>query len=71
MCPCPHLLYNSFMSMKTLRRWFAVLLVILSIILLVWGLWPAGAAVQILPLNPSDMQIPTPEGLLPGLGILV
>jgi len=71
MCPCQYLIYNSPMPMKTLRRWLAIILVILSIILLVWGLSPAGSAVQTLPLEPSDMQIPTPEGLLPWLGILV
>ena len=59
------------MQTQNLRRWFAILLVLISLILLVWGLWPAGAAVQILPLDPSDMQVPTPEGLLPWLSWLV
>ena len=64
-------IYNSHMRTHNLRRWLAVLFVLISLILLVWGLWPAGAAVQILPLDPSDMQVPTPEGLLPWLSWLV
>jgi hypothetical protein len=59
------------MRTRFLRRWLAILFILVSLALLAWGLWPAGAAVETLPLNPSDMQIPTPGGLLPWLGLLV
>ncbi|MBN2146678.1 MAG: hypothetical protein JW726_04785 [Anaerolineales bacterium] len=52
-------------KVRYLRCCGAVLLLLVSCILLVWGLWPLGSAVQTAPILPGDMQLPTPENWVP------
>jgi len=53
------------MSITRLRRLLGLLILLISLALLIWGMWPFGKAVQTLPVLPSDMQLPTPGGFLP------
>jgi len=47
---------------RLFRRLLAALILILSLLLLAWGLWPSGSLAQSLPMQPAEMQIPTPTG---------
>jgi len=47
------------------RRILALIILALSLGLLAWGLWPMAEAMRIVPLQPEDMQLPTPAALLP------
>jgi hypothetical protein len=51
--------YNYDMARKT-RLFLAILILILSITLLVWGLWPTLVETRIVPVEPGQMQLPTP-----------
>jgi hypothetical protein len=46
---------------KRLRILLGVLLLLLSCGLLLWGFWPAARERHILPVNPSEMSLPTPS----------
>ncbi len=64
-------MYNSPMSSLALRRAIAVLILLLSVGILIWGLWPFGNLTQTLPVDPVRLQLPTPHGLIPGLSALI
>jgi hypothetical protein len=51
--------YNRDMARK-IRFVLAILILALSFALLVWGLWPDPEETRILPVDPSQMQLPTP-----------
>ena len=55
------------MSFTRARRLIGLLILLVSLALLCWGLWPFGHLVQTVPLRPTDMQLPPPDGLLPAL----
>jgi hypothetical protein len=55
------------MSFTRYRRLLGVLLLLVSLALLCWGLWPLGRINQMIPLRPTDMQLPPPGSLLPVL----
>ena len=55
------------MKLRTLRRMLAVILLLASLVLLAWGLWPELVQSIELPISPSDMQLPTPSGWIPAL----
>ncbi|MBI1795347.1 MAG: hypothetical protein HYR70_14315 [Chloroflexi bacterium] len=46
---------------RRLRILLGVLLLALSCGLLLWGFWPAARERYILPVNPSEMSLPTPS----------
>ena len=48
-------------SVKT-RRLLGILILLLSLAILAWGLWPLGEVVRQVPISPIDMQLPTPVG---------
>jgi hypothetical protein len=50
-----------------LRRTLGILILIISLALLIWGLWPFGQATRVIYISPIEMQIPTPESFLIGL----
>lgn len=52
-------------KIRRLRTYLVILLLMVSCVLLAWGVWPLGTQVQTVPIQPLDMQIPTPESLLP------
>ncbi len=53
------------------RRILGLILLLISLALLLWGLWPMTETTRVLPVNPGDMQLPTPEGYLWGLWMLL
>ncbi len=55
------------MSLTRYRRILGLLLLLVSLALLCWGLWPLGRLTQTIPLQPTDMQLPPPGSLLHGL----
>jgi hypothetical protein len=46
------------------RRWLHVIgfvILLLSLAILIWGLWPFADLTRSTPVRPGDMQLPTPE----------
>ena len=60
-------MYNTAMSFARFRRLIGILILLVSLALLCWGLWPLGHLSQTVPLRPTEMQLPTPGSLLPAL----
>lgn len=52
--------------MRKLRIVIGIVLLVLSCALLVWGVWPVARVRHILPISPTEMQLPTPSSSLPG-----
>jgi hypothetical protein len=50
---------------KRVRIILGVSILIISIALLVWGLSPPRREIRTQPITPAEMQLPTPESLLP------
>ena len=48
---------------RKIRLMLAILILTLSLALLVWGLWPNLVETRILPVDPGQMQLPTPVSL--------
>jgi hypothetical protein len=44
-----------------------LIILVVSVTLLVWSLWPARYETRILPVEPVQMQLPTPSSFIPGL----
>jgi hypothetical protein len=59
--------YNYRMKFRKYRRFLALIILLLSISILLWSLWPLDDAVQSIIISPEDMQMPTPEGFFPGI----
>ena len=54
---------------KKIRLFLAILVLTISLALLVWGLWPNLMETRIVPVDPSQMQLPTPASYyIGGLG---
>lgn len=62
----PNSRYNTCMRTFPKRRLiFGLAILAISLLLLLWGLWPAPAELRTVPVFPADMQLPTPQsGLL-------
>jgi len=45
---------------KKIRILLAVVILVISCALLVWGLWPMLVETRVVPVDPSQMQLPTP-----------
>jgi hypothetical protein len=52
---------------RKLRLSLAILILTISLALLVWGLWPNLMETRIVPVGPSQMQLPTPVSYYMGL----
>ncbi len=52
-------MYNHDMARK-IRLLLAILILGLSLALLAWGLWPTLMETRIVPVEPGQMQLPTP-----------
>lgn len=50
---------------RYLRQILGILILIISLILLIWGFWPFPAITQSIQLAPVDMQLPSPDSILP------
>jgi len=55
--------------MHKLRLALAIALLIASLLLLTWGLWPAARERHTLSVPPADMTLPTPSSFQPVLPI--
>jgi hypothetical protein len=55
------------MTLTRTRRILGVLLLLISLALLCWGLWPLARLSQSVPLRPTEMQLPPPGSFFPGL----
>jgi hypothetical protein len=51
---------------KNFRILLAVVILAASCALLVWGLWPTLMETRIVPVDPGQMQLPTPVSLYMG-----
>ncbi len=54
--------------MRKLRLFIAVIVLVLSLALLAWGLWPAARERHSLSVPPAEMSLPTPASFEPLLG---
>jgi len=52
---------------RKVRLLLAILILAVSLALLVWGLWPALTETRIVPVDPGQMQLPTPVSLYIGI----
>jgi len=52
---------------RKVRLMLVILILIVSLILLVWGFWPNLVETRIVPVEPSQMQLPTPVSSLIGM----
>lgn len=50
---------NNTMARK-IRLFLAILILTISLVFLVWGLWPNPEETRIVPVDPGQMQLPTP-----------
>jgi len=48
---------------RKVRLLLAILILTVSLALLIWGLWPNLMETRIVPVGPSQMQLPTPVSL--------
>jgi len=53
------------MALKRIRLFLTLVLLALSCLLLAWGIWPSVRERHILPVNPSEMTLPTPSSFVP------
>ena len=58
-------MYNHIMARK-IRLLLVFTILALSLALLVWGLWPTLMETRIVPVEPGQMQLPTPVSLYMG-----
>jgi len=54
------------MNARRIRRLLGVLILLLSVAMLLWGLWPVGYESLSIPVPPDSLQLPTPTTLLLG-----
>ena len=52
------------MNATKVRRIIGVVILLVSLALLVWGLWPYADGVRLVPITPEDMQLPTSESFI-------
>ena len=50
---------NNVMARK-IRLFLAIFILTISLALLVWGIWPNPEETRIVPVDPGQMQLPTP-----------
>ncbi|MGE5249205.1 MAG: hypothetical protein ACM3QS_03235 [Bacteroidota bacterium] len=49
----------------TWRTAAAVLILVLSLALLIWGFWPASRQRLVVPVDPANLTLPTPSSFSP------
>jgi hypothetical protein len=49
--------------MRRVRIVLGVIIVIISLVVLIWGLLPARHEVRTQPISPAELQLPTPSSL--------
>jgi hypothetical protein len=63
-------MYNTAMISPRLRRILGILILLISLALLCWGIWPLEELSRSVPIAPTEMQLPTPVGALNAIWIL-
>ena len=56
--------YNYSMAKRKIRLILALVVLAASLALLIWGFWPLLREIQVLPIPPNKLQLPTPTGFL-------
>jgi hypothetical protein len=59
-------MYNRNMKFVTIRRLLGIIILLISLGILLWGLWPYGHVLQSLPIPPAELRLPTPQSFIPG-----
>ena len=52
------------MSPRKFRRILGILILLLSLAILIWGIWPYADLTRSTIIQPGDMQLPTPESFM-------
>jgi hypothetical protein len=50
---------------RKLRIFLGLLILVVSLMLLVWSIWPAEYETRVQPVEPMQMQLPTPSSFFP------
>jgi TRAP-type C4-dicarboxylate transport system permease small subunit len=58
------LLYNCPMNPRKWRRIVGMIILLVSLAILIWGIWPYADLTRSTPIQPAQMQLPTPESFL-------
>jgi len=58
------LLYNCRMNPRRWRRIIGMIILLVSVAILIWGIWPYTDLTRSAPIQPAQMQLPTPESFL-------
>lgn len=58
------LLYNIDMSDHRWRQVLGLIVLLVSLAILIWGFWPYADQTRVMPIQPADMLLPTPESFL-------
>jgi hypothetical protein len=51
---------------RKLRVFLGLLILLASLTLLAWSLWPVEYETRVQPVEPAQMQLPTPSSFIPG-----
>lgn len=51
------------MNTRKVRRFLGILILVISLAILLWGVWPFEELTRTMPIQPADIQLPTSEGL--------
>ena len=46
------------------RRIVGILILLISLAILAWGFWPYASVTRSVPIQPADLQLPTPESFI-------
>jgi len=57
-------MYNCLMLNPRARRLIGLLILLISLGMLAWGLWPLGEVTRSFQILPTQMQLPTPVGAI-------
>jgi hypothetical protein len=52
------------MPFQKWRRFIGLLILLVSLAILIWGLWPTLDQTRSVPIQPGELQLPAPESLL-------
>jgi hypothetical protein len=57
-------MYNGGMFSPRLRRVLALVILLVSLLILLWGIWPAAQASRVMPIPPAEIRLPDLESLI-------
>jgi len=59
------------MNTTKIRRLIGIMILLVSLVLLIWGMWPFGDGVRVVPIFPEDFRLPTPQGYIWAINWLI